>query len=184
MRKHIMIAVAAATAAFAATPSNAASLVTDCATLGIDDIVPNAEACVGYFDGNVLNTSVGGAAKADEVAALNALGLTGSIFVLEKLDGSGNFVTPLNGLTYIGVHYGNGTTAPINNRGGVTAFYRFNAGVNLDEITFNNGSVSGVVLYSTGPAVPEPATWAMMLSGFGLMGAAMRRRTRTTVSFA
>ncbi len=34
------------------------------------------------------------------------------------------------------------------------------------------------------PAVPEPATWAMMIAGFGLTGAAMRRsRTRTAVSF-
>ena len=30
-------------------------------------------------------------------------------------------------------------------------------------------------------AVPEPATWAMMIGGFGLAGAAMRRRTRHTV---
>jgi hypothetical protein len=33
-----------------------------------------------------------------------------------------------------------------------------------------------------GGAVPEPATWAMMIAGFGLAGAAMRRRT--TVAFA
>lgn len=33
------------------------------------------------------------------------------------------------------------------------------------------------------PPVPEPAIWAMMLGGFGLVGAAMRRRTMT-VSFA
>lgn len=34
-------------------------------------------------------------------------------------------------------------------------------------------------------AVPEPATWAMMIAGFGLVGAAMRRRSiRTTVSYA
>jgi hypothetical protein len=28
-------------------------------------------------------------------------------------------------------------------------------------------------------AIPEPATWAMMLGGFGLLGAATRRRART-----
>ena len=31
---------------------------------------------------------------------------------------------------------------------------------------------------------PEPATWAMSLIGFGAMGAMMRRRPRTSVSFA
>jgi opacity protein-like surface antigen len=30
------------------------------------------------------------------------------------------------------------------------------------------------------PAVPEPATWAMMLGGFGLIGVATRRRSRVT----
>ena len=33
-------------------------------------------------------------------------------------------------------------------------------------------------------AVPEPATWAMMIGGFGLVGGAMRRRTHRTVTFA
>ena len=32
-------------------------------------------------------------------------------------------------------------------------------------------------------AVPEPATWAMMMLGFGAMGASLRRR-RDTVRFA
>lgn len=31
-------------------------------------------------------------------------------------------------------------------------------------------------------AVPEPATWAMMIAGFGLVGAALRRRAVTTVA--
>jgi hypothetical protein len=30
-------------------------------------------------------------------------------------------------------------------------------------------------------AIPEPATWALMLGGFGLAGAAMRRRGRMTI---
>lgn len=33
------------------------------------------------------------------------------------------------------------------------------------------------------PAVPEPATWAMLIGGFGAVGGTVRRR-RTTVSFA
>jgi hypothetical protein len=34
------------------------------------------------------------------------------------------------------------------------------------------------VLPPVTPGVPEPATWAMMLLGFGFIGAALRRRTR------
>ncbi len=33
-------------------------------------------------------------------------------------------------------------------------------------------------------AVPEPANWALMIAGFGLTGAAMRRRAKVAVSYA
>ena len=33
-------------------------------------------------------------------------------------------------------------------------------------------------------AVPEPATWSMLIMGFGIIGGAMRGRRRTTLSFA
>ncbi len=36
----------------------------------------------------------------------------------------------------------------------------------------------------TAAAVPEPASWALMIGGFAIAGAAMRRRTRTAVRFA
>ena len=36
----------------------------------------------------------------------------------------------------------------------------------------------------TSSAAPEPASWAMMIGGFGMVGGALRRRSRTTVSFA
>jgi hypothetical protein len=35
---------------------------------------------------------------------------------------------------------------------------------------------SGVQVIATSGAVPEPASWAMLIAGFGLTGAAMRRR--------
>nr|WP_277750426.1 PEPxxWA-CTERM sorting domain-containing protein [Croceibacterium ferulae] len=35
------------------------------------------------------------------------------------------------------------------------------------------------------PAVPEPASWAMLLAGFGAVGSIMRkRRVNTIVSYA
>ena len=40
------------------------------------------------------------------------------------------------------------------------------------------------VSVSTVGAVPEPTSWALMLLGFGAIGYAMRRRTRTTVAYA
>lgn len=46
------------------------------------------------------------------------------------------------------------------------------------------GTFGGDVKFgdTTGGAVPEPATWAMMIAGFGLVGAMMRRRSRQTPS--
>lgn len=47
--------------------------------------------------------------------------------------------------------------------------------------TFFNDS-TGVSF--TAAAVPEPASWALMIMGFGAVGFAMRRRPRTAVTFA
>lgn len=44
-----------------------------------------------------------------------------------------------------------------------------------DNITFGSDTPGG-------GTVPEPATWAMMILGFGLVGASMRRRRVTNVS--
>ncbi len=49
----------------------------------------------------------------------------------------------------------------------------------------NHGTISAVITSST-PAVPEPATWAMMILGMGAVGVAVRRRQKVTtrVSYA
>ncbi len=62
---------------------------------------------------------------------------------------------------------------------------------NLSGVTFSSAGGVNAGLSSTGTqfaldnltinaAVPEPATWAMMLVGFGMMGATMRYRRRST----
>jgi hypothetical protein len=48
------------------------------------------------------------------------------------------------------------------------------SGVQFDNITLDDVTA----------AVPEPASWAMMLGGFGLVGGAMRQRKRATLATA
>lgn len=51
---------------------------------------------------------------------------------------------------------------------------------------FNTDGVDGFKMTNliATPAVPEPATWAMMIGGFGFVGAMARRRSRTAVQYA
>jgi hypothetical protein len=47
-----------------------------------------------------------------------------------------------------------------------------------------SGNATLTYTFSTPTAVPEPATWALMLGGFGVVGAASRRRKRAEVTYA
>jgi len=51
------------------------------------------------------------------------------------------------------------------------------------SFTSDSGKFLGFAQTPQTSAVPEPATWAMMIGGFGLVGAAMRRR-RASIRFA
>ncbi len=46
--------------------------------------------------------------------------------------------------------------------------------------TTQDGSVAQRANFAPAAAVPEPATWAMMLLGFGVIGTSMRRRRRSS----
>lgn len=63
----------------------------------------------------------------------------------------------------------------LNSRG---AGYAFNA------ISRNGRSFNGSLTYTVNSAVPEPATWGMMVAGFGAVGAAMRRRPKVRITYA
>jgi hypothetical protein len=59
-------------------------------------------------------------------------------------------------------------------------------GTNLIEvsgITGGQGSFSGALSFASG-AVPEPATWAMLILGFGVIGTALRRQRKVTTKVA
>jgi hypothetical protein len=156
------------------------------------DLSTGAQACTGFFQGNLLsNNSSDLSAQAIGLGAIGLANWNGALVEPQvNLGGNPvvNFQTALNGVTWIGLHFGGGADSPSPQAsGGVTAFYRFDAGsVNLDSFTVAYGSASVARLYSTGPlipsnlqgltAVPEPAAWALMILGFGAAGAVLRRR--------
>lgn len=67
-------------------------------------------------------------------------------------------------------------------RGGATCGFGHTGTFGFDPLPdgLSFSSASGVFLTDVG-AVPEPASWAMMITGFGLVGAAMRRGRRASL---
>lgn len=75
----------------------------------------------------------------------------------------------------------------------VMAYSNFSAGPNLSDGFQGGGNFQGRSSFyafdvlgadqATGPgAVPEPSTWALLILGFGAVGAGMRRRTASGVA--
>jgi hypothetical protein len=87
----------------------------------------------------------------------------------------------LSGLTIFGAHFGNQPDAGDQNS--ISAFWLVDLGAgSTNTITVTNGQgVSNAQIFGTGTpvrGVPEPATWALMLLGFGGIGFAMRRGSK------
>lgn len=157
----------------------------------LPDLVPGASACSGFFAGNLLGGS--GDKLTGQIAGLQSIGFVwdgnwDAITKIDSLNGSQtlDFGKALFGETFIGLHFGGGGKDGVGNG---TAFYKIDvsAGLStgLQQLALKYQGSSGAVLYKTGTstpgpnpvnAVPEPATWAMMIGGFGLAGSAMRRR--------
>ena len=203
MRRALKIALA--TAAFglaaAATPAYALGSVVDPCTAVY---VNGAIACQGYYGGNLITGGTGSATTADQLAIINLL-LNGTASTADSspTNNTGAYNPPytgldydtvlgslanlngtatlnfgslnLSGLTILGAHFGNNIDSDVNN---VTAFWLRDLGnTTTHTITLSDGAgSSNAQIFATGtPAVPEPATWGMMLLGFAGIGMAVRR---------
>lgn len=90
--------------------------------------------------------------------------------------GTGQFITS-NATGGSGVAFGVGTLANAQ-KGALTAIFDVNflqTGANFESQQLTKNLI-GFIGGQVAPGVPEPATWAMMLTGFGLVGVAVRRR--------
>ena len=201
MRRSVLTFLAAASAVVAtpavAGKSNIQTLPAVEHPCDVGLTTPDAIDCAGYYPQNWNAGSPEQIALTQEaIASLdgdfewdgdwNAVSGTTQLAVnLGGPDGDQlSFGQTLFGLTVIGAHFGN-VAGPAGN---VSVFWLFDFGAEgADFITLDNtGGFSNAVLYTTGgtPPVPEPATWAMMLLGFGAAGTAIRRNRRRTAHIA
>jgi hypothetical protein len=175
--KKMMLALCATGAIALASPASAANTVTDLHNCVTSAVTPTANACAGYYTSNLLSNSP--ADIADQTSALSSIGYTfdGNFNSLTSGTLTGNVLSfgnlMLGGSTVIGIHYGDAGTG----LGDRTVFYSWNNLPSTSGITLSlTQGFSNAVLYRSTGAVPEPATWAMMLLGFGAIGVSMRRR--------
>lgn len=65
--------------------------------------------------------------------------------------------------------------------------FNLSAGDFLDFVVSSNGTIysdtTGLEGVIQTAAVPEPASWTMMIGGFGMIGGALRRRSRVRLAF-
>lgn len=189
--KKMILAVAMAASA---TGPLAAAEPTTCASY-TTAILSGWTNCVGFYAGNLFSSSIPQGHIATQQNAVAALGgsFNGDFSSLHGFpsisDGEGprtfNLGKTFYGETIIGAHFGN-IGAPGDQYGNVSVFYKFNfgaAGANSLQFVQSRG-LSNLYVYNGG-AVPEPATWAMLILGFGAVGGAMRlaRKRRDALAF-
>jgi len=184
--KHIIRAllIAGMPAALAiGGPANAATVLTGAGVCNQTSTTTYSN-CVAY-SGNLLD--------ANDIGAINTAldAVTGTSYpdvlwsTLEPtkamVSGSGSdatgtitFTQALLGDVILGVHFGASTSGAVER----TQFYLFNFTTPTTTLSLNTQGFSDAVFING--AVPEPASWALMLLGFGGIGLAMRRRRRNT----
>jgi hypothetical protein len=79
--------------------------------------------------------------------------------------------------------HGTGLNGLVGTENSTTYIFRTNA-YNFQRGSFGVLDGSAMTGFAFAPQVPEPATWAMMIGGFGLLGAAARRSRRSATVLA
>ncbi|GGD98290.1 hypothetical protein GCM10011529_00410 [Polymorphobacter glacialis] len=174
MMKLVSIAAATAALALVATPAAAATLLGQ--TVGIQYIFPNTTTVysdlgtnlvgtdgptdgIGYFDLSFSDTSITADFKSEAT-------WSGADFNGFRVYDVNDAITAITSVSLLSTNMVGLDLSRIT-------FDANNIYVNWNGLAFNNDTI---VTLGVNAAVPEPATWAMMIAGFGLVGAAMRRK--------
>jgi len=139
--------------------------------------------CVGFYQVD-LNTSTktitltGLQVGNYESAFLDISGITGMVITGLTQVGPNNLFDPT---AYGGAFATDVPTPTLSYTGNSLHFEWTSIGSSSGQFAFSNG---GSTVFNYASAAPEPAAWAMMVIGFGFVGVALRRRSRTSVKFA
>lgn len=185
--KYWMMSVAAA-AAIASVPASAATVTFGEVALNNGDSVTNQYQSYGFTGSNLYYYT-------DSRDTFDGKGVAGRANPSDF-----NFATPISALSvdYLALSFSGGATLSVY--AGTTLLDSFsyvagNADVNATR-AFSGSGITKFSFTSSNPryfaistlrftpsaAVPEPATWAMMLIGFGAAGYALRRRRSAVVT--
>jgi hypothetical protein len=137
--------------------------------------------------GTFTNTIViGGVQLAFSYTPLETGTLYGGEFRLVGIGGSATSQTTIS--SNFGALVGTGTVTPLSLMTGIITTYAVDPGVQLllaPKAQFvSNGTLTYTYAEPGSPAVPEPATWMLMIGGLGIAGASMRRAGRVRLAYA
>lgn len=162
-------------------------------TLGPDEGVRSGDRLIifdfaGYIDGSIFTPSANVVGSVENTSA--------GAFVTPGFNDDPNITNLV--FTYVGPDFRNegGPFTPFDFNGlgarsqfsarTVDAFFTLTTKNNPDGVPGGSNTAVFTLGQVTVPtaAIPEPATWAMLLGGFGMLGAATRRRNRVARVFA
>ena len=210
--KKLLLAGAAAVTMMAVAPASA-QVTGQLANAGPNQLTLTS---AGLFNGlTPVATLLGGTVySTNQSAASMPVGTNGNFLAAGPTSGTSATLTFLGGVSFLNFLWGSPDTynvLTVNSTSGTQTFtaaglgfpnvtgsqsmsqYVLFSGINgtrINSVTFSNSpsinAFEAANFSITGP-VPEPATWALMIAGFGLVGFAMRRRQNkitTNVRFA
>ncbi len=180
MRTRVLTLLAAATAAVAAPQAASAASIIGSFSGALLNVTSSAQpiAAGSTFDafGGVVSSTSGGFVGQGGLISLNPVTASAGSLV-SITTGFGSFAgkvisvtTPTNAVNFIASGLFTSTIAGFTtpSKSTVTFGYTQTGGA--------GAAISGSFTLDSKSAVPEPATWGMMIAGAGMAGAALRRR--------